>query len=107
MMTLGNKEKAMSRSGIARRLWQHENTPILLVLVVMIGVVVLVEYFMKGRVNFISGMNISNVLLQVSVTGIFALGMTLVMISGGIDLSIGNMLSFLGTGMAYLMRTAK
>jgi ribose/xylose/arabinose/galactoside ABC-type transport system permease subunit len=52
-------------------------------------------------------MNISNVLLQVSVTGIFALGMTLVMISGGIDLSIGNMLSFLGTGMAYLMRTAK
>jgi ribose/xylose/arabinose/galactoside ABC-type transport system permease subunit len=107
MMTLGNKEKAMSRSGIARRLWQHENTPILLVLTVMIGVVVLVEYFMKGRVNFISGMNISNVLLQVSVTGIFALGMTLVMISGGIDLSIGNMLSFLGTGMAYLMRTAK
>jgi ribose transport system permease protein len=33
--------------------------------------------------------------------------MTLVMISGGIDLSIGNMLSFLGTGMAYLMKTAK
>jgi ribose/xylose/arabinose/galactoside ABC-type transport system permease subunit len=92
---------------MGRRLWQHENTPILLVLVVMIGVVVLVEYFMKGKVNFLSGMNISNVLLQVSVTGIFALSMTLVMISGGIDLSIGNMLSFLGTGMAYLMKTAK
>ncbi|NLE19493.1 MAG: ABC transporter permease [Clostridiales bacterium] len=86
---------------------QHENTPILMVLVVMVLVVVLVEYLMKGTANFVSGMNISNVLLQVSVTGIFALSMTLVMISGGIDLSIGNMLSFLATGMAYLMRTAK
>jgi len=107
MMTLGKEEKTMSRAGVGRRLWQHENTPILLVLVVMICVVVVVEYFLKGRVNFLSGMNISNVLLQVSVTGIFALSMTLVMISGGIDLSIGNMLSFLGTGMAYLMKTAK
>ena len=107
MMALENERKTTSRLSLGRRLWQHENTPILLVLVVMIGVVVLVEYFMKGRVNFLSGMNISNVLLQVSVTGIFALSMTLVMISGGIDLSIGNMLSFLGTGMAYLMKTAK
>jgi ribose/xylose/arabinose/galactoside ABC-type transport system permease subunit len=107
MMALGQEGKSTSRLGMGRRLWQHENTPILLVLIGMIGVVVLVEYFMKGKVNFLSGMNISNVLLQVSVTGIFALSMTLVMISGGIDLSIGNMLSFLGTGMAYLMKTAK
>ena len=107
MMTLGQEGKNTARIGLGRRMRQHENMPILLVLIVMIGVVVLVEYFMKGRVNFLSGMNISNVLLQVSVTGIFALSMTLVMISGGIDLSIGNMLSFLGTGMAYLMKTAK
>jgi ribose/xylose/arabinose/galactoside ABC-type transport system permease subunit len=106
-MALGQEGKNTARAGLGRRMRQHENMPILLVLIVMIGVVVLVEYFMKGRVNFLSGMNISNVLLQVSVTGIFALSMTLVMISGGIDLSIGNMLSFLGTGMAYLMKTAK
>ena len=105
MRSLGKEEKAMSRSDTGRRLWQHENKPILLVLVVMIGVVVLVEYLLRGRINFLSGMNISNVLLQVSVTGILALSMTLVMISGGIDLSIGNMLSFLSVGMAYLMRT--
>lgn len=107
MMALEQEGKTTSRLGLGRRLRQHENAPILLVLIGMICVVVLVEYFMKGRVNFLSGMNISNVLLQVSVTGIFALSMTLVMISGGIDLSIGNMLSFLGTGMAYLMKTAK
>jgi ribose/xylose/arabinose/galactoside ABC-type transport system permease subunit len=107
MMALNQEEKTISRASFGKRLRQHENAPILLVLVVMIGIVVLVEYLLRGRVNFISGMNISNVLLQVSVTGIFALSMTLVMISGGIDLSIGNMLSFLGTGMAYLMKTAK
>jgi ribose/xylose/arabinose/galactoside ABC-type transport system permease subunit len=71
----------------------------------MIVVISIVESLVKGRVNFLSGMNISNVMLQVSVTGIFALSMLLVMVSGGIDLSIGNMLSFIGTGMAFLMKT--
>lgn len=100
-----DKERALSRASVLRRAWGHDNTPILLVLIIMIVVIVVVEQLVRGQVNFVSGMNISNVLLQVSVTGIFALSMTLVMISGGIDLSIGNMLSFLGTGMAYLMKT--
>lgn len=107
MKTPGKEGNILSRSDIGRKHGQFENKPILLVLVVMIGVVVLIEYIMRGRVNFISGMNISNVLLQVSVTGILALSMTLVMISGGIDLSIGNMLSFISVGMAYLMKTAQ
>lgn len=100
-----SSEKPLSRSTTWRRIKGHDNTSILLVLIVMIGVISVVESLVKGRINFLSGMNISNVLLQVSVTGIFALSMTLVMISGGIDLSIGNMLSFIGTGMAYLMKT--
>lgn len=98
--------KKVSGTGAVRRIWKHDNTPMLLVLLVAIGVVVLLELFLQGEVNFVSGMNISNVLLQISVTGIFALSMTLVMISGGIDLSIGWMMSFLGTGAAYLMKTA-
>jgi ribose/xylose/arabinose/galactoside ABC-type transport system permease subunit len=90
---------------LLRRAWDNENKPIFMVLVGVLVVVIVVEYLVKGSVNFFSGMNISNVLLQVAVTGIFALSMTLVMISGGIDLSIGNMMSFVGTGMAYLIRT--
>ena len=100
-----SSEKTLSRSNTWRRIKGHDNTSTLLVLIAMIAVISVVEYLVKGRVNFLSGMNISNVLLQVSVTGIFALSMTLVMISGGIDLSVGNMLSFIGTGMAYLMKT--
>lgn len=99
-----NGTKSRSNT-LLRRAWDNENKPIFMVLMVALVVVIVVEYLAKGSVNFFSGMNISNVLLQVAVTGIFALSMTLVMISGGIDLSIGNMMSFVGTGMAYMIRT--
>ena len=85
--------------------------PILLVLLFIILAVYLVELFFVrsgevGKVAFLKPMNISNVLLQISTTGILALGMTLIMISGGIDLSMGQMMCFIGTGMAFLIRNA-
>ena len=103
---MGKNKGSSSRSttSLMKRVWNHDNTPILMVLIFMVVAVIIVEWLIKGQVNFVSGMNISNVLLQVSVTGILAFSMTLVMISGGIDLSVGNMLTFLGTGMAWLMR---
>jgi ribose/xylose/arabinose/galactoside ABC-type transport system permease subunit len=104
-MTEGMDVTRSKSNTLLRRAWDNENKPIFMVLVGVLVVVIVVEYLVKGSVNFFSGMNISNVLLQVAVTGIFALSMTLVMISGGIDLSIGNMMSFVGTGMAYLIRT--
>jgi ribose/xylose/arabinose/galactoside ABC-type transport system permease subunit len=60
-----------------------------------------------SKVAFIKPMNVSNVLLQVSVTGIMALSMTFIMISGGIDLSIGQMMCFVGTMMAFIMKTMR
>ena len=93
-----------------KRLIKHDNAPILLVFLGMLVVVVLIEWIVVrggdfGRVAFLRPMNVSNVLLQVAVTGILAIGMTLVMISGGIDLSVGQMVSFLGTLTAFLLRT--
>jgi len=92
-----------------RRLTRQENLPILLVLVVMLVVVYLVELFgVRGgdaaKVAFLKPLNISNVLMQISTTGILAISMTLIMVSGGIDLSVGQMMCFLGTGMAFLLR---
>ena len=109
-MSKDRGEKTIARSSLGRRMWNHENAPILLVLIGMIIVVYLAEHLMNPGLaffssNFITGMNMSNVLLQVSATGILALSMTLVMISGGIDLSIGNMMTFLGVGMAWLMKS--
>ena len=40
---------------------------------------------------FLQLQNILNILRQVSYTGIIALGMTFVIIGGGIDLSVGSM----------------
>ncbi len=90
-----------------RRITKHENLPLFLVLLVIIIAVILVEFFTVRSMNFstvafIKPMNISNVLLQVSVTGMLALSMTFIMISGQIDLSIGQMMCFIGTGHGIL-----
>ncbi len=95
-----------------KNLWKHENSPILVVLCCTIVSVFIVELlFIRhadlSKVAFLRAMNVSNVLMQVSITGILATGMTLVMISGGIDLSVGQMMSFIGTAMAYLIKYAE
>ena len=46
---------------------------------------------------FLQWQNLLNILRQVSYTGIIALGMTFVIISGGIDLSVGSMAAFVGS----------
>ena len=49
-----------------------------------------------GWPNFLKVRNLTNILRQVSYTGIIGLGMTFVIISGGIDLSVGSMAAFVG-----------
>ena len=43
---------------------------------------------------FLTEQNISNVLRQTSINGILAIGMTYVILTGGIDLSVGSVLAF-------------
>ncbi len=50
--------------------------------------------FMSPR--FLDINNQMNILMQVSIIGIIALGMTVVMLSGGIDLSVGSVLALVG-----------
>ena len=62
----------------------------------LIALVVLVIISSMASEHFMGARNISNVLRQVSYTGIIALGMTFVIIAGGIDLSVGSMLALIG-----------
>jgi inositol transport system permease protein len=55
---------------------------------------------------FLSSTNIFNVLTQSSIFGIMALGMTFVIISKGIDLSVGSVLALAGVIAASLAQTA-
>jgi ribose/xylose/arabinose/galactoside ABC-type transport system permease subunit len=56
--------------------------------------------------TFLTLDNFLNVLRRSSVYGIIAVGMTFVIISGGIDLSVGSMLAFCGMIGAWLMESA-
>ena len=47
--------------------------------------------------NFLTATNLSSVVRQTATINIMALGMTLVIVSGGIDLSVGAILAFSGT----------
>lgn len=53
--------------------------------------------------NFFSVSNILNVLRQVSIVAILAVGMTFVILTGGIDLSVGAVMALAGTMAAGLM----
>ncbi len=53
--------------------------------------------------NFFTSQNISNIALQSSVVGILAVGFTILLIGGEIDLSIGSTQAFAGTLAAVLI----
>jgi len=75
---------------------RHENLTPLSIFVGFIAVIVATQLITQGTTRFptfISPVNMLNVLQQVGVSGIIAVGMTLVMISGGIDLSVGMLAS--------------
>lgn len=52
---------------------------------------------------FLTADNLINVARQVSINGILAVGMTFVILTGGIDLSVGSVMAFTGTIMAGMM----
>ena len=67
---------------------------LLLVLIIVVSVL---------NTNFLSAQNIKNIFQQVSINGILAVGMTFVIITGGIDLSVGSLLGFSGVIAASLV----
>ncbi|MDT4761130.1 ABC transporter permease [Sphaerochaeta sp. PS] len=75
---------------------RFENGTVLLIFLGFIALIIVLQLILFGIgkfPTFISPVNIMNILQQVSVPGIIAVGMTLIMISGGIDLSVGMLAS--------------
>lgn len=58
-----------------------------------------------GWPHFLAPRNLITLLRQVSYTGIIALGMTLIIISGGFDLSVGSMTAFTGGIAIFAMNS--
>src|SRR5271169_6789793 len=58
--------------------------------------IVLMALFAVVEPRFLSSINLFNVMRQVSITGLLAVGMTFVILTAGIDLSVGSLLAFAG-----------
>lgn len=71
----------------------------------MIGALAVIWAFFHWRTggNFITAENLSNLMTQTSVTGIIAVGMLMVIVSGNIDLSVGSLLGFAGAVSAIFL----
>ncbi|MEY3080950.1 MAG: hypothetical protein RJA94_935 [Pseudomonadota bacterium] len=62
----------------------------------LIFLLVLMAVFAILEPRFLSSVNLFNVMRQVSITGLLAIGMTFVILTAGIDLSVGSLLAFAG-----------
>ena len=74
---------------------------------VMIGVLALIWIYFHWATNsvFMTSRNLSNLMTQMSVTAILAVGMLMVIVSGNIDLSVGSVLGFAGGIAAFALTT--
>lgn len=72
----------------------------------MLGALALIWLFFHWQTGsiFLTPRNLSNLMLQTSVTGILAVGMLMVIVSGNIDLSVGSLLGLAG-GVAAIVLT--
>ena len=62
----------------------------------VIFLILLMGVFTILEPRFISPLNLFNVMRQISITGLLAIGMTFVILTAGIDLSVGSLLAFAG-----------
>jgi ribose transport system permease protein len=71
-------------------------------LIILVVMWVFLAIATKG--NFSSFANITNLIRQSSINGVVAIGMTLIIITGGIDLSVGSIVGL--SGMVYAIMTS-
>ena len=81
--------QARSAAPLLARLSAYNTAPLLALAVLFAASAVSSPYFLQPQ-------NLLNILRQVSYSGTIALGMTFVIIAGGIDLSVGSMMALVG-----------
>lgn len=108
----GSCRRAPLRALFAGRRWEDSHTmnpnprsgrSFLARYAIVIAVMGLALLFAVLSDNFLKPQNIFNVGMQVSINGILAVGMTCVIITGGIDLSMGSTLAFSGLATALFL----
>jgi ribose transport system permease protein len=86
--------------------WLRRLGPLAAFAVVFLFFTVLV-WAQNGRNTYATGANLQTLALQTAIVGTSALGMTLIIVSGGIDLSIGSIVAFSSVVVAVLLKHAQ
>jgi ribose/xylose/arabinose/galactoside ABC-type transport system permease subunit len=77
---------------------------IIFVLVMMVVALAILTPWLRGEQYFLTKRNLLQVALQASINAVIAVGMTFIITSGGIDLSVGSMAGFAGVVTAIALR---
>jgi len=85
------REKEIKKQSAGYILQKFSAVVILLAIIVIMSI---------GSENFFTGKNFINIINQSSVLGIMSVGITFVIITGGIDLSVGSLMALSGSVMA-------
>lgn len=93
-MALTLKQQLSSPGGILKFLVKY-NTIFIFILLVIFSALISDVFF--------TSVNLSNLLKQVSGIGIISIGMLIVILTGGIDLSVGSMVALLAVAFAILV----
>ncbi len=90
-------------NAMAQRIGDSSTATIIARYGIVISFVLLFVVLSVASPNFLSTNNLINVLRQVSINGVLAVGMTFVILTAGIDLSIGSILALAGAASASLV----
>lgn len=99
-----NPQVELDKTERASASWAVKFKNINLQMVVMLLAIIFIMLFFSVMTDwsYLSPRNVSNLFRQTAITGILAIGMVYVIISGEIDLSVGSMMGLLG-GFAAIM----
>ena len=100
----GLRDRVASRSSRWRHFLQSDNAPAV-PLALVTGLLGL--YVFGQNPNFLSAFNISNILLLATALGFIALGQTVALLMGGIDLSVGPLAGFLVVVASFFVNDDK
>lgn len=98
-VNVSSKEKKSFLSALTNVFKQRE---------AFLAIIVLLIFVFMGitNKNFLKWTNISTILTSLAIDGIIVIGMTIILISGGIDLAVGSTLCLCITVSAWLMKYA-
>ncbi len=94
-----------SKEKVSTRIFKNKTTAQIFMLSVALLVIIITMVIATDR--FYQVTNVFNILTQISVLGLAAIGAAIVIISGGIDLTLGVIISLSGCTAAALMNSGE